>query len=74
MSIDVDIPVAATLTDLEFCQAVCEQDQAINVDNSDRDECAEENPPSKAEMWQTLHILKQVCSTVRRVYKWTVKE
>ncbi|GBL72399.1 hypothetical protein AVEN_115326-1 [Araneus ventricosus] len=29
MSIDEDIPVAATITDLEICQAVCEQDQAI---------------------------------------------
>ncbi|GBM32313.1 hypothetical protein AVEN_224700-1 [Araneus ventricosus] len=31
MSIDEDIPVAATLTDLEICQA-------IKVDDSDRDE------------------------------------
>ncbi|GBN32682.1 hypothetical protein AVEN_55928-1 [Araneus ventricosus] len=35
MSIDEDIPVAATLTDSEMCQAVCEQDQAIKADDSD---------------------------------------
>ncbi|GBN09107.1 hypothetical protein AVEN_162072-1 [Araneus ventricosus] len=34
MSIDEDIPVAATLTDLDICQA-------IKVDDSDRDECVE---------------------------------
>ncbi|GBO32326.1 hypothetical protein AVEN_193302-1, partial [Araneus ventricosus] len=58
MSIDEDIPVAATLTDLEICQAVCEQDQAIKVDDSDGDECVEENPPTNAEMRQVLDILK----------------
>ncbi|GBN60780.1 hypothetical protein AVEN_244844-1, partial [Araneus ventricosus] len=56
MSIDEDIPVAATLTDLEICQAVCEQDQAIKVDDSDGDECVEENPPTSAEMRQALDI------------------
>ncbi|GBO21755.1 hypothetical protein AVEN_208403-1, partial [Araneus ventricosus] len=44
MSIDEDIPVAATLTDLEICQAVCEQDRAVKVDDSDGDECVEETP------------------------------
>ncbi|GBM18700.1 hypothetical protein AVEN_8997-1 [Araneus ventricosus] len=58
MSIDEDIPVAATLTDLEICQAVCEQDQAIKVDDSDGDECVEENTPTNAEMRQALDILK----------------
>ncbi|GBM69825.1 hypothetical protein AVEN_224746-1 [Araneus ventricosus] len=58
MSIDEDIPVAAALTDLEICQAVCEQDQAIKVDDSDGDECVEENLPTNAEMRQTLDILK----------------
>ncbi|GBN46019.1 hypothetical protein AVEN_74990-1 [Araneus ventricosus] len=59
MSIDEDIPVAVTLTDLEICQAVCEQDQAVKVDNSDGDECLEENPPTNAEMMQALDILKR---------------
>ncbi|GBM07642.1 hypothetical protein AVEN_228145-1 [Araneus ventricosus] len=35
MSIDVDIPVAITLIDLEIFQAVSEQDQAMNVHDSD---------------------------------------
>ncbi|GBM99461.1 hypothetical protein AVEN_163648-1, partial [Araneus ventricosus] len=48
MSIDEDIPVAATLTDLEISHAVCEQDQAIKVDDPDGDECVEENPPKNA--------------------------
>ncbi|GBN66121.1 hypothetical protein AVEN_100516-1 [Araneus ventricosus] len=60
MSIDEDISVAAAaLTDLEIRQANCEQDQAIKVDDSDEDECAEENPPTKAEMRQALDILKR---------------
>ncbi|GBM84181.1 hypothetical protein AVEN_61029-1 [Araneus ventricosus] len=42
MSIDKDIPTAATQTDLEIFQAVCKQDQAIKVDDSDGDECVEE--------------------------------
>ncbi|GBN02227.1 hypothetical protein AVEN_55484-1, partial [Araneus ventricosus] len=50
VSIDEDIPVAATLTDLEICQVVCEQDRAIKVDDSDGDECVEGNPPTNAEM------------------------
>ncbi|GBN52495.1 hypothetical protein AVEN_259691-1 [Araneus ventricosus] len=45
MSIDDDIPVAATLTDLKIRQA-------IKVDDSDGDECIEENPPTIAEMRQ----------------------
>ncbi|GBL78988.1 hypothetical protein AVEN_48949-1 [Araneus ventricosus] len=44
MSIDEDIPVAATQINLEICQAVCEQDQTIKIDDSDGDECVEENP------------------------------
>ncbi|GBM71151.1 hypothetical protein AVEN_2764-1 [Araneus ventricosus] len=52
MSIDEDIPVPATLTDLEICQA-------IKVDDSDGDECVEENPPTDAEMRQALDILKR---------------
>ncbi|GBM82080.1 hypothetical protein AVEN_97990-1 [Araneus ventricosus] len=66
MSIDEDIPVAATLADLEVCQAVCQQDQAVNVDDSDGDECVEENPPTNTEMRQAFDILKrgmQRCST-----------
>ncbi|GBN24390.1 hypothetical protein AVEN_157465-1 [Araneus ventricosus] len=38
MSIDENIPVAASLTDLEICQAICQQDQTIKVDDSDGDE------------------------------------
>ncbi|GBO20345.1 hypothetical protein AVEN_226998-1 [Araneus ventricosus] len=59
MSIDEDIPVAVTLTDLEICQAVCEQDQAMKVDDSDGDKCVEENTPTNAEMRQALDILKR---------------
>ncbi|GBL99678.1 hypothetical protein AVEN_78539-1, partial [Araneus ventricosus] len=36
MSIDEDIPVAATLIGLEICQAVGEQGQAIKVVDSTR--------------------------------------
>ncbi|GBO43974.1 hypothetical protein AVEN_258063-1 [Araneus ventricosus] len=56
MFIDEDILVAATLTDFEICQDVCEQDQAMKVDDS---ECVELNPPTNAEMRQALHILKR---------------
>ncbi|GBM33161.1 hypothetical protein AVEN_83672-1 [Araneus ventricosus] len=59
MPIDEDIPIAATLTDLEICQVVCKQDQAIKVDDFDGDECVEENPPTNAEMRQALYILKR---------------
>ncbi|GBM15343.1 hypothetical protein AVEN_121630-1 [Araneus ventricosus] len=59
MSIDEDIPVAATLTDLEICQAVCKQHQAIKVDDSDGAECVEDNPPPFAEMRQARDILKR---------------
>ncbi|GBO39094.1 hypothetical protein AVEN_62298-1 [Araneus ventricosus] len=59
MSIDEDIPVDGILTDFEICQAVCEQDQAIKVDDSDGDECVQENPPTIAEMRQALCILKR---------------
>ncbi|GBN06505.1 hypothetical protein AVEN_149513-1 [Araneus ventricosus] len=59
MSVDEDIPAAATLTDLEICQAICGQDQAVKVDDSDGDEI----PPTKAEMRQVLDILKQHRST-----------
>ncbi|GBL85332.1 hypothetical protein AVEN_222786-1 [Araneus ventricosus] len=58
MSVEEDIPVAATLTYLEIWHAVCEQDQTIKVDDSDGDECVEENPPTNAEMKQALDILK----------------
>ncbi|GBM59675.1 Ribonuclease 3 [Araneus ventricosus] len=58
MSIDEEIPVAATLTDLEICQAICEHDQAIKLGDSDMDECVEENPPANAEMRQSFDILK----------------
>ncbi|GBM02044.1 hypothetical protein AVEN_209740-1 [Araneus ventricosus] len=57
--IDEDIPATTTLTDLEICQPVCEQCQAIKVDDSDGDECVEENPPPIAEMRQALNILKR---------------
>ncbi|GBM36564.1 hypothetical protein AVEN_200119-1 [Araneus ventricosus] len=66
MSIDDDIPVAATRTDLEIFQAVCKQEQAITVDDSDGDECVEENCPTNAEMRQALDFLirgVQHCST-----------
>ncbi|GBM67004.1 hypothetical protein AVEN_107134-1 [Araneus ventricosus] len=78
-----DIPVAATLTDLEIRQTVCEQDQAINVDHADGDECVEENPPTNAEMKQALDVLKrsvQHRSTNLKKqyeyeqYKWNVNE
>ncbi|GBN06086.1 hypothetical protein AVEN_158385-1 [Araneus ventricosus] len=78
MSIDEDIPVAATLTHLEIFQAVCEQDQAIKLDDSDGGECVEENPPTNSKMRQALDILKrglQLRSTnfkktrVRKIYK-----
>ncbi|GBM96273.1 hypothetical protein AVEN_173040-1 [Araneus ventricosus] len=59
MSIDEDILVAATLTDLEICQAICQQDKEIKVDDSDVDECVDENPPTNAEMRQALDILKR---------------
>ncbi|GBO34418.1 hypothetical protein AVEN_170670-1 [Araneus ventricosus] len=58
MSVDEDIPVAATQTGLEFCQVVCEHDQTINVGDSDGNECVEENPPTNTEMRQALDILK----------------
>ncbi|GBO30235.1 hypothetical protein AVEN_226545-1 [Araneus ventricosus] len=58
MSTDEDIPVATTLTDLEICQVVCEQDQAMKVDDSDGDECVEENPPTNAEMKPALDIVQ----------------
>ncbi|GBN53318.1 hypothetical protein AVEN_72060-1 [Araneus ventricosus] len=45
MSIDEHNPAAATLTNLEICQAACEQDRAIEVDDYDGDECVEGNPP-----------------------------
>ncbi|GBL94154.1 hypothetical protein AVEN_163485-1 [Araneus ventricosus] len=48
MCIDEDIPLAATLTDLEICQ--------VKVDDSDGCEWVEENPPTKAEMRQALGV------------------
>ncbi|GBN42952.1 hypothetical protein AVEN_38861-1 [Araneus ventricosus] len=59
MPIDEDIPADTTLTDLEICQAVYEQDQAIKIDDSDGHECVAENPPTNAEMRQALDILKR---------------
>ncbi|GBN83961.1 hypothetical protein AVEN_34205-1 [Araneus ventricosus] len=59
MSIDEDIPLPATITDLEICPTVCEQDQAIKFDDSDGDECVEETPPTNAEIMQALDILKR---------------
>ncbi|GBM92640.1 hypothetical protein AVEN_107056-1 [Araneus ventricosus] len=58
MAVDEDIPVAAPLTDLEICEAVCKEDQAIKVDDSDGNECVKENLPTNAEMRQALDILK----------------
>ncbi|GBL95021.1 hypothetical protein AVEN_187526-1 [Araneus ventricosus] len=73
MSIFEDIPAA--VTDLEIYQAVCDQYQAIKVDDSDGDEYGE-NPPTNAEVRQALDILKsgvQHRSTktirVRTIYK-----
>ncbi|GBL77045.1 hypothetical protein AVEN_129536-1, partial [Araneus ventricosus] len=40
----------ATMTYLEICQAVYEQQQAINIDDSNGDKCVEENPPKNAEI------------------------
>ncbi|GBM89739.1 hypothetical protein AVEN_74760-1 [Araneus ventricosus] len=57
-SLDEDFPVVATLTDLEIRKAVCQQDQAIKVHDSDGEEWVEENPPTNSEMSQTLDILK----------------
>ncbi|GBO06187.1 hypothetical protein AVEN_33756-1 [Araneus ventricosus] len=58
MYINEDIPVAATLTDLEVCQSVCEEDLGINIDDSEGGKCVEENSPTNAEMRQKLDILK----------------
>ncbi|GBL72826.1 hypothetical protein AVEN_128031-1 [Araneus ventricosus] len=58
MSIDEKIIVALTLKDSEIYQAVCEQDQAIKVDDFERDECVKENPPTNVEIGQALDILK----------------
>ncbi|GBN29514.1 hypothetical protein AVEN_43607-1 [Araneus ventricosus] len=59
MCLDEDIPVAAILTNLEICQAVCEQDQEINVADSDGEECVGENPTTNLEMRKALDILKR---------------
>ncbi|GBL80302.1 hypothetical protein AVEN_92225-1 [Araneus ventricosus] len=72
MSIEEDIPVAATLTYLEIYQAVCKQEQAIKVDDSEGDECVEENNPlTNAEMKQALDISKRTmfCSIVQKILK-----
>ncbi|GBM06613.1 hypothetical protein AVEN_220047-1 [Araneus ventricosus] len=71
MAIDNAIPVAATLTDLEICQAVCEQ--AIKVDDSDVDDCVEENPPKNAEMRQALVILKRGVQHRSTNFKKTIR-
>ncbi|GBN22585.1 hypothetical protein AVEN_56256-1 [Araneus ventricosus] len=67
MPIEEDIPVDATLTDLEICHAVREQDQAIKVDDSEGDECVEDNPPTNTEMRQAFDILK--CGIVQQILK-----
>ncbi|GBM86990.1 hypothetical protein AVEN_119906-1 [Araneus ventricosus] len=72
-SIDKDIPVAATITELEICQAVCKQDQATKVDDSDGDECVEENPPTNAEMRQALDILKRGVQHRSTNFKKTIR-
>ncbi|GBN86092.1 hypothetical protein AVEN_212150-1 [Araneus ventricosus] len=64
MFIDEDIPVIAILTDLQICHVVCEQDQAINIDDSEESKCVEVNPPTNTELMQTLDILK--CSMQHR--------
>ncbi|GBM28528.1 hypothetical protein AVEN_70127-1 [Araneus ventricosus] len=71
MYIDEDLPVAATLTDLEICQAVCEQDQAIKDDDSVGDECVKENPPTNAEMRQALlkRSLKHCSTDFKKQYE-----
>ncbi|GBN42521.1 hypothetical protein AVEN_45213-1 [Araneus ventricosus] len=69
MSIDEDIPVAATLANLEICHAVCEQEQAIKVDDSEGDECVEENPPTDAEMRQSLDISKRGVQHRTKIFK-----
>ncbi|GBL66877.1 hypothetical protein AVEN_125461-1, partial [Araneus ventricosus] len=66
MFIDEDIPVAATLTDLEICQA-------IKVDDSDGDECIEENPPTIAEMRQDLDISKRGVQYRSTNFKKTIR-
>ncbi|GBL95949.1 hypothetical protein AVEN_227170-1 [Araneus ventricosus] len=66
MSIDEDIPVADTLTDLEICQAICEQDQAIKVDDSYGDECVEEKPPTNAEIGKRLTFRSAACSVFNK--------
>ncbi|GBN96740.1 hypothetical protein AVEN_214396-1 [Araneus ventricosus] len=58
MSIDEDIPVVVILTYLEICRSVCEKDQGIKVDDSERDECVVETPPTNTEIRKTLDILK----------------
>ncbi|GBN22784.1 hypothetical protein AVEN_74563-1 [Araneus ventricosus] len=56
MSIEEDIPVAATITDLDIFS---KQNQAIRVDDPNGNECVEENLPTNAEMSQALDILKR---------------
>ncbi|GBL90052.1 hypothetical protein AVEN_192817-1 [Araneus ventricosus] len=73
MSIDEDIPVAATLTDLEICQAVCEQDQALKVDDSDGYENVGENPPTNAEMRQVHDISKRGVQHRSTNFKITIR-
>ncbi|GBN32683.1 hypothetical protein AVEN_55927-1 [Araneus ventricosus] len=73
MSIDEDVLVAATLTDLEICPAVCKQDQAMKVDDSDGDECVEESPPTNAEMRQALDILKRGVQHRSTNFKKTIR-
>ncbi|GBN05028.1 hypothetical protein AVEN_196677-1 [Araneus ventricosus] len=73
MPTEEDIPVAATLSHLEICQAVCEQDKAIKVDDSDGDECVDENPPTNAEMRQALDISKRGMQHLSTHFKETIR-
>ncbi|GBL73348.1 hypothetical protein AVEN_159376-1 [Araneus ventricosus] len=59
MSIDENIKVATTLTDLEIFQAVCGQSKAINVDDSDGDECVKERSSTNTEMRQAVDVLER---------------
>ncbi|GBN36032.1 Acetylcholinesterase-1 [Araneus ventricosus] len=48
MPIDEDIPKAATLPELEICQAVFELHQAISIYASDKDEWVKGSPPNES--------------------------
>ncbi|GBN48006.1 hypothetical protein AVEN_243066-1 [Araneus ventricosus] len=73
VSIDEDIPVAATVTDLEIFQDVCEQDQVIKVYDSDGNESIEENPTTNVEMRQAHDILKRGVQYRSTNFKKTIR-